>query len=137
MISGTTSHRLTEISRYSTTQPFLVGVNGVTNITYNSDGSINQIFYTLDGIYFVTTYTPPDYPTIFYTNLTGNYFQNINLIKEESKMNVVLPPKIDNQIFIERMSLAVFERHTRLSNITNIGSLTEYRNGYYRIVQNI
>ena len=136
MISGTTSHRLTEISRYSTTQPFLVGVNGVTNITYNSDGSINQIFYTLDGIYFITTYTPPDYPTIFYTNLTGNYFQNINLIKEESKMNVVLPPKIDNQIFIERMSLAVFERHARLSNIKSLGSLGEYRNGYYRIVQN-
>ena len=136
MISGTTSHRLTEISRYSTTQPFLVGVNGVTNITYNSDGTINQIYYTLDGINYITSYFSP-YPTIFYTNLVGNYFQTSNLIKEETKMNTVFPPKIDNQIFIERMSLAVFERHTRLSNITNIGSLTEYRNGYYRIVQNI
>jgi len=142
MITGTTSHRLPEISRYSKTEPYRIGVNGVTNITYNTDGSINQLFYTLNNINYVTTIivnTPNDIslPTTFAYNGNNAPTQKINSIKEESKMGFVFPPKINNQLFIERQSLAVFERHSRLANITNIGSLEEYRNGYYNVIKSI
>lgn len=142
MISGITSHKLDLISTYNNTQPFIIGVNGVTNITYNTNGSINQIFYTIGDINYVTTYTENNnplisFPTVFYTNSTGsNEITNLPTIKEEVKMGLVFPPKINNNLFIERMSLAVFERHSRLATINNIGALEEYRNGYYNIVKN-
>jgi hypothetical protein len=142
MISGTTSHKLDLISTYSGTQPFVIGFKGVTNITYNTDGSINQIFYTIGDINYITTYQissteGSSFPTSFYTFSTGS--QEVTTspsIKEEVKMGVVFPPKINNDLFIERMSLAVFERHSRLATINNIGALEEYRNGYYNIVKN-
>jgi hypothetical protein len=51
-------------------------------------------------------------------------------------MGLVFPPKVINELFIERQSTAVFERHSRLSGIKNFGELENYRNGYYNIVQN-
>ena len=62
--------------------------------------------------------------------------QNTFDIKEESKMGLVFPPKVKNELFIERMSVAVFERHSRLANIQSLEDLVEYKNGYYNIVEN-
>lgn len=141
MITGTTSNRLSEVSRYSKTEPYRIGVNGVTNITYNTDGSANQIFYTLGNIDYVTTIVRNSvndfsFPTTFSYINNNAQTQNINTIKEEGKMGFVFPPKINNQIFIERFSLSVFEKHSRLASITNLGSLQEYRNGYYNLIKN-
>jgi hypothetical protein len=143
MITGTTSNRLSEISRYSTTEPYKVGVNGVTNITYNTNGSVNQIFYTLDSVNYITTIvtdnnnTVTSLPTTFQYFVNNDVTQNINAIKEEAKMGMIFPPKINNQLFIERFSLAIFEKHSRLATIKNIGSLEEYRNGYYNVIKSI
>lgn len=142
MISGTTSHKLDLISTYSSTQPFKIGTNGVTDITYDTNGNIDKIYYTIGNINYITTYrvssTPGNsFPTTFYTSATGNNeITTSPFIKEEAKMGIVFPPKINNDLFIERMSLAVFERHSRLATITNLGSLEEYRNGYYNIIKN-
>ena len=51
-------------------------------------------------------------------------------------MGLVFPPKVSNELFIERMSVAVFERHSRLSEIKTLDGLIEYRNGYYNIIEN-
>ena len=40
--------------------------------------------------------------------------------KEEAKMGLVSPPKINNELFIERQDLAVFERYSRFSEIKNL-----------------
>lgn len=141
MISGITSHKLDLISTYSSTQPFKIGTNGVTNISYNTDGSISQIFYTIGEINYITNFIVTEnkknaFPTIFFSGIDDSETQNINIIKEEAKMGMVFPPKINNDLFIERMSLAVFERHSRLATIKSLGSLEEYRNGYYNVIKN-
>ena len=141
MISGITSHKLDLISTYSSTQPFKIGTNGVTNISYNTDGSISQIFYTIGEINYITNFIVTEnkknaFPTIFFSGIDDSETQNINIIKEEAKMGMVFPPKINNDLFIERMSLAVFERHSRLATIKSLGSLEEYSNGYYNVIKN-
>jgi hypothetical protein len=142
MITGVTSHKLDLVSTYDQNNVFQVGVNGVTAIVA---GNPMIIKYTIDGINYETKYQPTKsgfdvsnftHPTTFNTNLSGFDFAKYFFIKEEAKMGLVFPPKVNNELFIERMSLAVFERHSRLSDIKTLEMLINYRNGYYKIIDN-
>jgi len=159
MISGFTSQKLDLVKTYSITNPYQVGVNGVTNVSYNPTNltAVTSVSYSIGNINYVTT-TPSQLTyqrssgkiasnsvTTFYTNASGYDFepyivfpnkQNTFDIKEEAKMGLVFPPKVNNELFIERQELAVFERFSRLSEITNLENLANYRNGYYNIKQN-
>ena len=171
MISGITSHKLDLVKTYSSTNPYQVGVNGVTNVTYQDpialtgitfvSYSIGDINYTTNLSDLTTNLTsnitqepspltevprPPQFPTTFFTNSSGYDFepyitfpnkQNTFDIKEEAKMGLVSPPKINNELFIERQDLAVFERYSRFSEIKNLNDLIYYRNGYYNIKQTV
>jgi hypothetical protein len=48
-------------------------------------------------------------------------------------MGISEPAKIEKEIFIERQSISVFERHLRISEIGSIERLEQYKNGYYNI----
>lgn len=144
MVSGFTSQKLDLVRTYNINNPYQIGVNGVTNITYNPINltTITSVSYYIGDINYVTEL--PSLVTRFYTNYSGYDFepyinfpnrQNTFDIKEESKMGLVFPPKIVNELFIERMNLSVFERYSRLSEINNMGGLMNYRNGYYNIKQ--
>jgi hypothetical protein len=144
IISGFTSQKLDLITTYSNTNPYQIGVNGVTNINYNPANltAITSVSYTIGDINYITEF--PTLVTKFFTYYSGYDFepyitfpnrQNTFDIKEEAKMGLVFPPKVSNELFIERMNLAVFERYSRLSEIKNLGTLTNYRNGYYNIKQ--
>lgn len=146
MISGLTRNKLDIIRTYSLTQPYVLGVNGVTDIKPSPSAplsAITSISYTLDDINYVT-YLNNSLTTFFYNNYSGQDFepflntqngQNTFDIKEESKMKLVFPPKVTNDLFIERMELAVFEKHSRMSNIKNLEELENYKNGYYKITK--
>jgi hypothetical protein len=142
IISGFTSNKLDLVSGYDSDRPYIVGLNGVTNITYNNLNEIQSVSYTIDEINYVTNFDR-DKTTKFYTNysgenfepqVVGNNLQNTFDIKEESKMKLVFPTKVTNDLFIERMEISVFERHSRLSNIKGVDQLEDYKNGYYKIV---
>lgn len=158
MISGITSHKLDLVKTYSSTNPYQVGVNGVTNVTYQDpialtgitfvSYSIGDINYTtkLSDLITILTSNITQFPTTFFTNSSGYDFepyitfpnkQNTFDIKEEAKMGLVSPPKINNELFIERQDLAVFERYSRFSEIKNLNDLIYYRNGYYNIKQTV
>jgi len=127
MISGFTTNKLDIVKTFSRNQPYIIGVNGVTNITYSDNinlTGVTSVSYTLEGVNYVTQL--PNLITTFYLYNNGDDFepylnqqngQNTFDIKEEYKMNLVFPPKITNDLFIERMQFAVFEKHSRLSFI--------------------
>jgi hypothetical protein len=135
-----------------------VGVNGVTNVTYKDQialTGITSVSYSIGDINYTTILSDlitnlksniTQFPTTFFTNSSGYDFepyitfpnkQNTFDIKEEAKMGLVSPPKINNELFIERQDLAVFERYSRFSEIKNLNDLTYYRNGYYNIKQTV
>ena len=51
-------------------------------------------------------------------------------------MGISEPPKIESEIFIDRQSSSVYEKHLRMDEITTLEQLEEYRNGYYTIINN-
>ena len=150
MITGFTSHKLDLVSTYDKNNPFQIGVNGVTNVEYDPTNltAITKVYYTIGNVDYITDYRKnvsisnsrqpygSQFPTIFKTTMSGYDFDDYFSIKEEANMGLVFPPKVSNELFIERMSVAVFERHSRLSEIKTLDGLIEYRNGYCNIIEN-
>jgi hypothetical protein len=139
IVSGYTDSRLNEVSTYSKTQPYQIGVNGVTDIFYDDNNEVSTVFYIIDNISYTTTIGTPILPGVFANQTTylfstsGLTEENINVIKNEVEMGIAFPPKIESDIFIERQTTSVFERHLRMEEITTLDQLEEYKNGYYTI----
>jgi hypothetical protein len=183
-VTGTTQDRLSLVKTYNPAQPYVVGVNGVTDVYTDAVGR-GHVKYIIDGIEYHTiltknfnepgkpnnlkrtalninsplsgnkSYVPQArnskknelggsspggdivYPTTFryttqpYTDITS-YF----VFKDEAKMGVVFTPKVEEDVFIERQSMSVYEPHNRLGEIINIQELEDYNNGYYNIIKN-
>jgi hypothetical protein len=105
-------------------------------------GTINQ----KTGLYF------EDYNTLRRINIEGET-QSVNktvvkyvgeglnqtntslsaITKEEYLFGKIFPPEVQNDVFIERGTNSVLDKHLRLSEIRNIGGLEKYGNGFYKI----
>jgi hypothetical protein len=139
IVTGYTDSRLNEVKTYSRTQPYQVGVNGITEIIYDDNNEPSVIKYTIDNINYITSVGREIIPGVFiiktiYTFSTSGLTQeSINVIKDEAEMGISFPPKIESDIFIERQTTSVFERHLRMEEITTLDQLEEYKNGYYTI----
>lgn len=53
--------------------------------------------------------------------------------KEEYLFGIISPPEIKSEVFIDRGTTSVLDRHLRLSEIKNLNNLTKYGNGFYNI----
>lgn len=155
MISGSTTHKLDKIRTYSQTEPYKIGVNGVTNIDYDSNNKPIKVYYGIDGISYesnlteisrllennrslvnINRGTKINPQTTFKTNLPSysNFLDNNGaFFRDEAKIGLVFPIKTEDQIFIERQYGTVLEQHSRLSEIKTLEGLINYRNGYYNI----
>ena len=56
------------------------------------------------------------------------------LTKEEYLFGIISRPEVKNDVFIDRGIVTVFDRHLKLSEITNITQLARYGDGYYNII---
>lgn len=129
--------------------------SGVLSITDNSiiyviggevDSSGNYVENT--GIVYETY----DYTRIVQNNITGVFreipyttFKYYNkgirdynttlsgLIHEEKYLNVIEPERIDNEIFIDRGTVNVFEKHLKMSEIDSVGQLERYGQGIFNV----
>lgn len=159
-LTGYTSNRLKEIRTIDVNNPFKIGVNGVFNIqTQYIEYELDDVFYktyffqNIGGSEPARTkivknksyVTPPELSkpnnvgdknikdTIFKVKLTGDNFVTRPLIKEENKLEQVFLPEIKDEIFIERSTSNIYEKHMRLMDINNIGQLETYKNGFFNI----
>lgn len=57
------------------------------------------------------------------------------LIKEEMFLNIVSPPKVESDVFIDRGITKISEPHLRLSEIESVEHLEIYKNGYYNLIK--
>jgi hypothetical protein len=154
-VTGYTSNRLSEIKTLDRNNPYKVGVNGVFNVTsefveYELDGIfyktyINTIPFffqrgrdNIDDVTLIRSYTSPNsepnnQDTIFKYKPSKNNFTNKPLIKEEVKLEQVFLPKIEDDIFIERTSTNIYEKHMRLMDINTLDGLETYKNGFFGV----
>jgi hypothetical protein len=128
--TGITYYNAIGLSKLSEYKKY--GGDGYT-IATNVDGETNTTGYTIDGVYYI------DYPE-GYTVLTGN---TVGFTKEEIIFEVlsrnehflgfVDEPKIYSDIFVERGKQGVMEMNLRLGEIDNMGELSVYGNGYFKV----
>lgn len=142
ILSGYTDDRLSELKTYDRNQPYQVGYNGVTQVGLGPDGNIELVEYIINDIKYITNIGKPILPerpdsfktqTVYFFDASNLSQENINVIKKEVEMGLSEPPKIEEEIFIERQETSVFERHLRMGEIESLEQLEEYKNGYYTI----
>lgn len=68
----------------------------------------------------------------------GQGFNETNTVysattKEEYLFGITTPPEVQNDVLIDRGLTTIIQSHIQLSEITNMGDLVNYGNGYYKI----
>lgn len=119
------------------------GVNRVTSlgnpVTYvfgadetdKNIGTIDQanglVFKNFNGI---STYTSFSY------NSEGWNGYNVSLsalTKEEYLLGIISAPEVESDVFIDRGIVTVYDKHLKMSEITNIEQLIRYGKGYFNV----
>jgi hypothetical protein len=160
LITGYTNSKLTSVNTGKRDNKYITGVNmnndepyinytghtitpfdgvisliGPTGYTFNAD--INDLLIGTTGQTAGILYNDYDNTTTFQYRSEGLNIQNISLsglVKEEMYLNIISPPETENDIFIERGSVSVFDPHLRLSEIEGVEHLKSYGNGYYNLI---
>jgi len=142
-ITGNCTTRLNELQKFTHSEVFIekyIGNGTITSDGVDYDLSIeNQnIIYYLNGIKYIDNVNGST--TTF--GLTGQGytspdFINSYLVKLPTKDNIISNPKINNDVFIDRQQISVFERNYKLEFIRKLVDLETYASGkYFNIVKN-
>jgi hypothetical protein len=135
IISGYTTSKINELAKYGTNKfQELVPIIKYGE-TYGIITEITELYtaYTVNNINY---YDYSDGSTIFFMSsfgLTEDMLDEEPITKEDVLMGVVNSPEIQSGIFIERGKVSVFESLYRLGEVDNIGDLTSYGYGFFKI----
>ena len=164
-IKALTDDKLFSVTTYVTSTPLIQGLNLSIYSNYFVGVDVgglqsNYTAYTIDALVTNLAGTGLHYKTYNYNRAVYNatvdaYFympytevtyqsegwnaSNTTLsaiTKQEIYFGIVFPPKVENNVFIDRGSVSVFERHSRLRSLLSINQLELYGNGYYNLVKN-
>lgn len=143
-VTGTSSSRLSELRKFSNSGTVEVlyftstnnNIDGV-NVSLTATGTtwtyyIGGITYVDDVVGGITSFS---FESLGYDD--SNNFTDEPFIKDETKQNIIDVPEIDNNVFIIRQSLPVFENIYRLQSIDTLSELEKYAGGgKFNIVNN-
>lgn len=147
IVSGYSGTRLDELRKYAvtgglstlyiiktgTTDNGLVlsaTTTGTTASTYTY--FIGMIKY-IDQIQYDITTTSFEFMA---TGYSSSNFDNLRIIKLESKQNMVENPQVNADVFIERQQQPVFEKNYRLRGIGSLSDIISYAGGNYFTIYN-
>jgi hypothetical protein len=163
VVTGITESRVEDVRSYDNTAKYILNFNtenetytaytgsvvkGVDRVTslgnpftyvFGADetdtniGTINQknglVFKDFTG---GTTFTSFSYESEGW----NKYNTSISaLTKEEYLLGIISVPEVESDIFIDRGIVTVYDKHLRMSEITNIEELVRYGNGYFNVIK--
>jgi hypothetical protein len=131
----------------------VISLNDLNPIIYTEDADLNDVnlgtILQGDGILFQTysslfrnqidTYNGPGIPVtkMSYhgqgTNKTNSSLSALTI--EEYLLHITETPKVQNELFIDRGATTVVQSHLQLGEISSLGDLINYGNGYYNILR--
>lgn len=127
----------------------VISFNDFNPIIYTEDGDLNDVNLGTvlqgDGILF-KTYSGSTLISNKFVNLLTEmsyHGQGVNktnsslsaLTIEEYLLHIVETPKVQNELFIDRGTTTVIQSHLQLGEISSLGDLINYGNGYYNILR--
>jgi hypothetical protein len=134
-ITGYSKSQLNELTQYGPNK-FVVGKD--VKKYGESYGIVNEITetYTAYTINNILYYDYPDGTTIYIVESEGFTEEMLDeeyITKEELMIGFVSSPEIQSDIFIDRGKYSGLESLLRLGEVDNIGDLTLYGYGYFKI----
>ena len=129
-------------------------INNLNPITYSEDVDINDSGIGTEnqttGLFF-RTYNDnirqvniPDFGITFIPTTQMYYkaqgFNETNTVleanlKEEYLFGITNEPEVESDVFIDRGRVTILQSHLQLGEITNLGDLVNYGNGFYNIIK--
>lgn len=138
IVSGYTKSKLTSLSSYGS-------IRYATNVPIFQNGQLYGVINEMDTDYTAYTinnvdyYDYPDGTTLFVENSSGITANDISvsaITKQEVLLDMVSSPEIQSEVFIDRGKNSAFEGLERLGEVDNLGDLTRYGYGFYKINEN-
>jgi len=134
-ITGFTTSRLSELKLYG---PVKYNPGVMVSKRGQDFGQVNAITdeytaYTIDNVQYYDYKNDTTLYILESSGLTENMLEELPITKEEILMGVVSSPEIQSGIFIERGKDTAFEALQRLGEVDNIGDLTSYGYGFFKI----
>jgi hypothetical protein len=147
-VTGTSESRLLELKKYAVSGGLDVqfftsndqNVDGLDlNLTVTGLTESLYVYYLGKIKYFdhvVNGITSTTFEFISLGLDDPNNFDNLPIIKLESKQNMVENPQVDKDVFIERQRLPVFEKNYRLRAVNSLNDVISYAGGNYFTIYN-
>ncbi len=146
MIVGYTTSRLIELKKYTVTNDFTQQYFGNGSINHDGVDYANSVAgvyvtYYIGGLKYIDSIGGdiPDSTLVSYEpkGMTDADFISTRMIKNPNKEKIISNPKIDDDVFIVRQELSVFDKNYRLQYIRNLTELDTYAaGGFFNIVNN-
>jgi hypothetical protein len=146
-VTGNSSSRLFELRKFSDTGTD-IGDLYFTSTNVDTDGvneslsdGISTWIYYIGGITYTDIVSNNITTTSFEFQSVGdqdeNNFDQFEIIKNELINDAIYSPEINNNVFIIRQSLSVFENIFRLESVNTIAELQYYAgNNNFNIIDN-
>ena len=145
-VTGGATSRLNELRKRAPSgtisDKYFTTTNSLTDgvVVSESNEAIGLFVYYIGGIKYTDQIVDGETVTTFeFTSPgnTGSQYQNKPIIKDESKQGVALNSKTDNNVFIIREEIPVFENNYRLKDITGVNEFSFYGGGaYFNVINN-
>ena len=126
--TGITYYNAIGLSKVSELKKY--GSNEYVGITINPD---NTTGYTIDGVYYQDN---PEGFTIITGNTVGFKKEEVMfevLSRNEHFLGFVEEPTIYSDVYVDRGKQSVMEINLRLGEVDNMGELSNYGNGYFKV----
>jgi len=134
-ISGFTKSRLNELKRYGSSK-FTIGYQFFKNNDFF--GQVDNITpdytsYTINNVTYIDFPNGSTFYVINSSGITQDMIVSSAITKNEYLLDFVMSPEIQSNVFIERGKYSGYESLERLGEVDNIGDLTLYGYGYFKI----
>jgi hypothetical protein len=162
-ITGQTESKAEDVRSYSSLQPYSLNFDTNTESYINySGGTVNGVDRATSlgnpfTYVFGADVTDPNIGTInqknglVYQDFSGKTSNTVvsyvgegwnetntslsALTKEEYLFGIISKPEVKSDVFIDRAITTIFEKHLKLSEISNLDELTRYGRGFYNIIR--
>ena len=145
IVTGMSTSRLSELKKYRVSDTFSEQYFQSQSSQYNGV-NMTKSTYPSKIVYYVDKITYIDYIDQNGNNKTKFSFEgqgynspdfvNLPILKDPNKSNLINKPKIQNDVFIKRQELSVFEKNYKLGYIKSLRMLINYGSGKYFNVVN-
>lgn len=162
IITGITDSKKQDVRSYNTQNPYRLNfdVNSETYINYKGDivQGVDRVTYIGSAFTYVFGADKNDSnigtsaqvnglvyvdfsggPTVTNFSFNGEGWNQTNislsaLTKEEYLFGIISTPEVQSDVFIDRGITTIFEKHLKLSEITNLDELSRYGRGFYNLI---